>query len=148
MEKEIIPINELINIYENYKTMVTNKVSEINAYSWDDEFCRKELKKCQEQLYEYFTEIDYTEFTPTELKKLGFNMWDDEEEDVLYLSPIWALDTIKQGLLIHTIGGNTTTVGMEELSKEHRNGATVYGFRKSQLMKAIRNTKLKELDVE
>jgi hypothetical protein len=147
MEKEIISISELINIYENYKTMVTNKVSEINAYSWSDEFCRKELKKCQEQLYEYFTEIDYTEFTPTELKKLGFNMWDDEEEDVLYLAPIWVVDTIKQGSLLHTISGDPITVGMEELSKESRNGASAFGFRKSQLMKAIRKDKLKELDV-
>ena len=61
------------NVMRNYKTRSSNLIANIVAYdSWSDEFARKELNKLYELLINEFKDIDFTQFTPDELKTFDF----------------------------------------------------------------------------
>lgn len=131
---------EYIQMYKNYKSMLSHTVGEIVAYkeSWDDKFCRYELNECYEDLMTEFGKIDFTKFTESELKELDFKYYNDN----LILMPIWAIDCLKKGTEVHSINGKKIIIREgDKLSKDSRFGSTAYGFKKSQL----RDSKLEEI---
>lgn len=133
-------VEEYIQMYKNYKSMLSHTVGEIVAYSesWDDKFCRSEVNKCYEALMSEFGKIDFTKFTESELKELDFKYWDDN----LILIPVWAIDCLKEGTEVHSINDKEIIIREgDKLSKDSRFGSTAYGFRKSQL----RDSKLERI---
>lgn len=133
-------VEEYIQMYKNYKAMLSHTVGKIVAYkeSWGDKFCRSEINKCYESLVSEFREIDFTKFTELELKELDFKYWDDD----LILMPVWAIDFLKPGMEVHSINDKEIIIREgDKLSKDSRFGSTAYGFRKSQL----RDSKLERI---
>jgi hypothetical protein len=126
MDKE-----KYFNMFKNYKTMCSNKVSDIVSYdSWSDEFCRSELKEIYVKLIKAFKDIDFAQFTIEELKTFDFQMWNDD----VILMPIWALDCLKDGTKLVSISGGEIIFNKERgLDKDTISGCTAYGFNKSQL---------------
>jgi hypothetical protein len=129
---------EYITMYENYKNLCANMVSQVTKYeSWSDEFSRSEIKKLYSKIIKEFKGIDFTVFTEEELKKLGFKNWDEE----IILAPIWVIECLSEGTEMTSISGNTIKVGDEELDLDIRMGVTAYGFNKAQL----RDSKIEEV---
>lgn len=129
---------EYITMYENYKNLCSNLVSQVTKYeSWSDTFSRSEVKSLYEKIVKEFKGIDFTVFTSDELKRLGFKDWDEE----VILAPIWVLDCFEEGMKVVSMNGNEVTVSKDGLDTDVRMGVTAYGFNKSQL----RETKIQEV---
>lgn len=131
---------ELINIYKNYKSLLSATASDIVSFkeSWDDEFCRKEINRIYELLMNEFKETDFTRFNELELKELDFKWFDDD----LICMPTWVLDCLPKGTEVYSINDNKIIIDKEtKLSKDTRFNVSAYGFNKSQL----RDTKLNSL---
>lgn len=123
---------EYIQMYNNYKSMLSHTAGQIVTYkeSWDDNFCRSEINKCYEALVSEFKDINFLDFTDGELKQLDFKFWDDD----LLLMPVWAIDFLKEGMEVHSINEKSIVIkDGDKLSKDSRFGSTAYGFKKSQL---------------
>lgn len=109
---------ELINIYKNYKSLLSTTTSDIVAFkeSWSDEFCRQEINRV------------YTLLT-----------------DELMCMPTWALDCLREGSEVWSINGKRIiTLKSDKLSKDTRFGISAYGFKKSQLRDSKLNSILDE----
>ena len=121
------------NVMKNYKTMLSNLVADIVAYdNWTDEFTRSEINKLYQLLIKEFDDIDFTQFTPEELKTFDFRYWD---EDLLCIPP-WAIDCLPDGIVLSSIDGKEFTFKkpVEKNSmKDSRGGVTAYGFTKAML---------------
>jgi hypothetical protein len=119
------------NIIKNYKRMCSSLIANISSYdSWDDEFCRSEVKELYSKLIREFQGIDFTNFTLEELKQFDFQMWDD----TTILMPVWALDCLPDGTKLTSIDGNEIIFDKSRgLDKDERFGCTAYGFSISQL---------------
>lgn len=114
-------IEEYIQMYKNYKSMLSQTAGQIVAYkeSWSDELCRSEIKKCYDALMAEFTDVDFCKFTESELKELDFKYWDDD----LILMPIWAIDCLKEGTKVHSINDKEIIIREgDSLSKDTRFG--------------------------
>jgi hypothetical protein len=134
---------ELINIYKNYKSLLSATASDIVAFknSWDDEFCRKEINRLYTLLMDEFKETDFTRFNEVELKELDFQWFDDD----LICMPTWTLDCLQEGSEIWSINGKKIiTLKSDSLSKDTRFGISAYGFKRSQLRDSKLNSILDE----
>jgi hypothetical protein len=134
---------ELINIYKNYKSLLSTTVSDIVSFkeSWSDDFCRKEINRVYDLLMSEFKQIDFTRFNEIELKELDFKWFDDD----LICMPTWALDCLIEGSEVWSI--NEKKIIIEEgdkLSKDTRFGISAYGFKRSQLRDSKLNSILDE----
>jgi hypothetical protein len=134
---------ELINIYKNYKSLLSTTVSDIVSFkeSWSDDFCRKEINRVYDLLMSEFKQTDFTRFNETELKELDFKWFDDD----LICMPTWALDCLIEGSEVWSI--NEKKIIIEEgdkLSKDTRFGVSAYGFKRSQLRDSKLNSILDE----
>jgi len=135
--------NELINIYKNYKSLLSTTVSDIVSFkeSWSDDFCRKEINRVYDLLMSEFKQMDFTRFNEIELKELDFKWFDDD----LICMPTWALDCLIEGSEVWSI--NEKKIIIEEgdkLSKDTRFGISAYGFKRSQLRDSKLNSILDE----
>ncbi len=129
---------EYITMYENYKTLCSDIVSQVSKFeTWSDEFSRTKITSLYDKIIKEFKGIDFTVFTEEELKKLGFKNWDEE----VILAPIWVLECIPVGAEMASIGGDTVIVTEEPLDNDIRMGVTAYGFNKKQL----RTTKIEKV---
>ena len=128
-------------VMRNYKKMLSNLVANIVAYdSWSDEFSRKEINKLYKLLIDEFKGIDFTQFTPEELKTFDFQWWDEN----LICIPPWAIDCLPDGITLSSIDGEEFIFKKpteKNLMKDARGGVTAYGFTKSML----RDTKLESV---
>lgn len=134
---------ELINIYKNYKSLLSTTTSDIVAFkeSWSDEFCRQEINRVYTLLTDEFKETDFTQFNEVELKELDFKWFDDD----LMCMPTWALDCSREGSEVWSINGKRIiTLKSDKLSKDTRFGISAYGFKKSQLRDSKLNSILDE----
>jgi hypothetical protein len=134
---------ELINIYKNYKSLLSTTVSDIVSFkeSWSDDFCRKEINRVYDLLMSEFKQMDFTRFNEIELKELDFKWFDDD----LICMPTWALDCLIEGSEVWSI--NEKKIIIEEgdkLSKDTRFGISAYGFKRSQLRDSKLNSILDE----
>jgi len=134
---------ELINIYKNYKSLLSTTVSDIVSFkeSWSDDFCRKEINRVYDLLMSEFKQMDFTRFNEIELKELDFKWFDDD----LICMPTWALDCLIEGSEVWSI--NEKKIIIEEgdkLSKDTRLGISAYGFKRSQLRDSKLNSILDE----
>lgn len=134
---------EIINIYKNYKSLLSTTVSDIVSFkeSWSDDFCRKEINRVYDLLMSEFKQIDFTRFNEIELKELDFKWFDDD----LICMPTWALDCLIEGSEVWSI--NEKKIIIEEgdkLSKDTRFGISAYGFKRSQLRDSKLNSILDE----
>ena len=131
----------LLRVFRNYKTRLSNKTAEINAYdSWSDEFCRQELKELYTLLITEFKGIDFTQFNEAELKELDFRWWGD---NVINL-PVWAIDCLEDGVVLTSISGDETIFTQQEDTsslKDAMMGVTAFGFTRKQ----IRNSTLEQV---
>jgi len=129
------------NVMENYKRLMSNLVANVVAYdSWSDEFCRKQINELYDKLIKEFKDVDFTQFTPEELKKFDFRWFD---ENLLCLPP-WVIDCLPEGTILTSIDGDEFEFKRPKEKngmKDSRFGVTAYGFSKSQL----RDSKLEEL---
>lgn len=134
---------ELINIYKNYKSLLSTTTSDIVTFkeSWSDEFCRQEINRVYTLLMDEFKETDFTQFNEVELKDLDFKWFDDD----LMCMPTWALDCLREGSEVWSINGKRIiTLKSDKLSKDTRFGISAYGFKKSQLRDSKLNSILDE----
>jgi hypothetical protein len=134
---------ELINIYKNYKSLLSTTASDIVAFkeSWSDEFCRQEISRVYTLLMDEFKETDFIKFNEVELKELDFKWFDDD----LMCMPTWALDCLIEGSEVWSINGKRIiTLKSDKLSKDTRFGISAYGFKKSQLRDSKLNSILDE----
>ncbi len=134
---------EIINIYKNYKSLLSTTVSDIVSFkeSWSDDFCRKEINRVYDLLMSEFKQMDFTRFNEIELKELDFKWFDDD----LICMPTWALDCLIEGSEVWSI--NEKKIIIEEgdkLSKDTRFGISAYGFKRSQLRDSKLNSILDE----
>jgi hypothetical protein len=134
---------ELINIYKNYKSLLSTTVSDIVSFkeSWSDDFCRKEINRVYDLLMSEFKQMDFTRFNEIEIKELDFKWFDDD----LICMPTWALDCLIEGSEVWSI--NEKKIIIEEgdkLSKDTRFGISAYGFKRSQLRDSKLNSILDE----
>lgn len=121
---------EYILMYENYKNLCSNMISQVTKYeSWSDEFSRSEIAKTYSMVIEKFKGVNFEVFTVDELKMLGFKEWDDE----VVLAPIWVLECLSDGTKVCSISGDEIIVGVGELDTDVRMGVTAYGFSKASL---------------
>ncbi len=129
------------NVIKNYKRMLSNLASEIVAYeSWSDKFARSQINNLYDKLINEFKDVDFTQFTPEELKELDFRWFDDN----LLCCPVWVIDCLSDGVELTSIDGDTFIFKKpteKNLMKDSRFGVTAYGFSKSQL----RDSKLDEI---
>lgn len=129
---------EYITMYENYKNLCANMVSQVTKYdSWSDNFSRSKIKSLYSEIIKEFKGIDFKVFTEEELKKLGFKNWDEE----IILAPIWVIECLPEGAEIASISGGSLIVGDKELNLDIRMGVSAYGFNKAQL----RDSKIEEV---
>jgi len=123
-------------VMSNYKKMLSNLVANIVAYdNWSDEFSRKEINKLYKLLIDEFKGIDFTQFTPEELKTFDFQWWD---ENLICLPP-WAIDCLPGGIKLSSIDGEEFIFKKpteKNLMKDARGGVTAYGFTKDMLRDA------------
>ena len=134
---------ELINIYKNYKSLLSTTVSDIVSFkeSWSDDFCRKEINRVYDLLMSEFKQIDFTRFNEIELKELDFKWFDDD----LICMPTWALDCLIEGSEVWSISEKKIIIEEgDKLSKDTRFGISAYGFKRSQLRDSKLNSILDE----
>lgn len=124
-------MNKYLQIFKNYKRLCVDRISEFSNFSeLSDDYIRQESKRVYGKLIKEFKDIDFTQFTIDELKELDFSMWDDE----IILMPMWAIDCLKDGTEVTSIGGVKKIFSKKEgLDKDTRFGSTAWGFTTSQL---------------
>lgn len=130
-------------LIRNYKRSCSNLVSKATCYNtWDDNFCRNELKKLYYHFVEQFKGVDFTQFSFDELiHQFDFVIWDEN----IVLMPIWALDCIEHGTLICSISGEYFNFDESKgLDKDERFGASAFGFNISQIRENKLNSILNE----
>jgi len=133
-------------VMKNYKKMLSNIAANIVAFDgWSDEFSRKEINRVYKLLIEQFIDVDFTQFTPEELKTFDFEWWDEN----LMCMPAWAIDCLPDGITLSSIDGDEFIFNKPSnkgLMKDSRGGVTAYGFNKSMLRDAKLNSILKNED--
>jgi hypothetical protein len=132
---------KLLEIYKNYKSLLSATASDIVAFTqWDDEFSRKEIIRVYHLLLSEFKNTDFTLFSKEQLKELDFK-WFDEN---LICMPTWALDCLPIGAEVWSINDKKIIIQeKDKLSKDTRFGVSAYGFKKSQLRESKLNSILK-----
>lgn len=71
--------------------------------------------------------INFNELTPTQAYELGFRKWD--EEDNLYLIPLWLYKALPDGLEVTSIDGDKLIVGKDYLDNDIRFGVLAFGIK-------------------
>lgn len=109
-------------------TWLANKVGETIVYdTWDDAFCRKELKDAYEKAKEYLGKyIDWDNLTNEQCDYLRFGWWSDESK--LRLIPIWLYPLIPVGITLYDIGGGKTVFNGSNIDTDHRQGYLAFGI--------------------
>jgi hypothetical protein len=105
-----------------------------SAYeNWSDEFSRKEILSTWRnegrngaKVWEPLTIDDLKSITIEDLKKLGFSLWDDRDEEKLYLIPLWAWNIIADGTPLKSINGETKLKD-STIDLDVRGGCIAYG---------------------
>lgn len=126
-------------VMRNYKKMLSNLAANIVAYDRENssdqlnaDTFRKEINKLYKLLIDEFKGIDFTQFTPEELKTFDFQWWDEN----LICIPPWAIDCLPDGITLSSIDGEEFIFKKpteKNLMKDARGGVTAYGFTKSML---------------
>lgn len=116
-------------IFDIYQEIDKKEVEESNLINY---YTINRVPKLFQQITNELKDIDFTQFTEDELKSLGFNKWDDEE-NCLMLAPRWVFLIMKPGTELTSISGNVKIFGIDEIDMDARFGITAWGFTKSQL---------------
>ncbi len=122
--------SEYLNIYRNYKKMMTNLTSQIVTYGWSVDYCMNLIKDLYNKLTKEFDNCDFTKFTSDQLKELDWGFWDEN----IILMPIWAIDCLPDEQVVYSIDNRERvfhkSIGID---KEDRFGLTAWGLNISQL---------------
>lgn len=109
-----------------YATSSVMKIAgQIQAYSWDDKFCREDLTRALVRMQEALKDVEWTSFSKEELFNLGFGNWDGN----LIVIPLHFYNSIKDGTTLYSISGSAHVKGKDEIDNDVRFGCMAYGFR-------------------
>jgi hypothetical protein len=110
----------------------------LNYEGWSDEFSYEEVRERYESLIEQMKDIlkedigDITKLPASELKKMGFKRWTDEEPELkdLLLIPLWVLILIPDGTVLTSISGDRVIKGRDDFDTDVRFGCIPFGIMK------------------
>lgn len=112
---------------QNCFTWLVNKVSQTIIYDWNEEYKIRENKEGFDAFYkELQKHIDFTKLTVEEVKELGFGKWDDEND--LWLFPLYIVPIIPEGLEVMSISGNKFKYEKDKADNDIRFGCVAYGI--------------------
>lgn len=110
----------------NHMINIANMATMASVYEWSDVFARAQTKKTVREPTNQYTIRQIKSMTNDELRMLGFAKWDDVSG--LWLVPLWAYYSIKDGETLICIDGESCTKGTDKIDLDIRFGCIAYGF--------------------
>jgi len=113
---------------KHIRSLIIRVSSEILCYSWDSDFCKKQIKKIPDIVMEWEKsektsfKINPNEMYESELLDLGFCRWSEEED--LLLIPLWMFPFLSKKIEFTSIVGSK--VKLKEMDSDHRGGCLAY----------------------
>lgn len=110
-----------------------SRLAEPAVYTnWSDEYSRQNSFYVLEEFHKYVMErVDLSALPPSELKELGFGLW--EEGSNLFLVPIHLVGALTPGTKLYSISGDEAVVGQDKIDMNVRLGCIAYGIRTASL---------------
>ena len=113
--------------YENalsYRQVLVTSAAQCVEYNWSADFIKSRMEAGRAYASRYT--VDPEELTEEELKLLGCRVWDNTQEDKLYLLPLWLLACLPKTVNLMDISGHKVTQ-KDKIDNDERYGMLAYG---------------------
>ena len=99
----------------------------MNYLSWTPKMITKMLRGLPEEIRKnaFFSPIDPTDLTEKEMIEIGFRKW--EEENPMYLIPLWLFPFLQEEINAECINGEKRIFKKSEMDIDTRFGLLAYG---------------------
>lgn len=123
---------EILGMYRNISKHAIDILIDIHEDTSESgiKYSIERISKLFNSIDKEMSGVDFTKFTPDELKSMGFSLWDD---DGLMLAPRWVFKVMRKGTILTSISGDAKVFGTDNIDLETRFGVTAWGLTKSQL---------------
>lgn len=110
-----------------------SRLAEPAVYTqWSDEYARQNSFQVLEEFHKYVVEkVDLAALPPSELRELGFSLWDEGSN--LFLVPLHLVGALTPGTRLYGIDGEEAIVGKDKIDLNVRMGCIAYGIRTASL---------------